>query len=112
MEVIVEACAIEASSVGFNAAEVAEFARATLTAKGRLRCDAAQLHMAAIRRGDEVCGLHFALRGPREVLLTAVWDASTGALWCYDSRGERFLTTQLPTGADSAEKMIDCPHPE
>ncbi len=99
-----EAIAIEASSVNFNAAEVAEFARATLAAKGRLRCDAAQLHMAPIRRGDEICGLHFALRGPREVLLTAVWDASTNTLWCYDSRGERFLTTRPDTGADGVEK--------
>ena len=106
-----EACAIEASSIDFDAAEVAEFARATLSAKGRLRCDAAQLHTVPIRRGDEVCGLYFALRGPREVLLTAVWDASTGALWCYDSRGERFLKTCLPSGADGAGKMIDCPNP-
>jgi hypothetical protein len=104
MEVIVEASAIEASSVSFNATEVAEFARATLAAKGRLRCDAAQLHMAPIRRGDEVCGFHFALRGPREVLLTAVWDASTGILWCYDSRGERFLTTRPAASAEGAGK--------
>lgn len=93
-----EASAIEASSFETNAVLVAEFARATLAAKGRLRCDAAQLQCIPIRRGDEVCGLHFALRGPREVLLTAVWDASTNTLWCYDSRGERFLRTHPTAG--------------
>ncbi|MEO0530446.1 MAG: hypothetical protein AAF266_07675 [Planctomycetota bacterium] len=63
-----------------------------------------------IRRAGELCGLHFALRGPRDVLLTAVWDASTNTLWCYDSRGERFQTTQPVTDATETEKMIDDPN--
>ncbi|TWT99255.1 hypothetical protein Pla108_01900 [Botrimarina colliarenosi] len=93
-----EANATEALSNQFDAQQVADFARQTLAAKGRLYGDAAQLQCVPIRRDGELCGLHFALRGPREVLLTAVWDASTGALWCYDSRGERFLRTQTAIG--------------
>ena len=88
----------------FDAQEIAEFARQTLAAKGRLSGDMAQLQCVPIRRGGEICGLHFALRGPRQVLLTAVWDATTGALWCYDSRGERFLRTVAPVRRDAAEK--------
>ena len=64
--------------------------RQTLAAKGRLCPVTTRLSFLPIRVGTELRGLHFALHGPRQVLLTAVWDASTGALWCYDSRGERF----------------------
>lgn len=76
-----------------QAERIARFAHDTLAQKCRLRGDATRLVCSPIRRGGEVCGLHFALRGPRDVLLTAVWDASTNTLWCYDSRGERFLQT-------------------
>lgn len=82
---------------------VAELARALLAAKGRLRGEDARLVCRPLVRGDAVCGLYFALSGPRRVLLTAVWDASGGVLWCYDSRGERFMQAQAPPqcGAES-----------
>ena len=88
------------------ASSIGEIARATLAAKGRLRPESTRLQCLPIRRGAEVCGLHFALRGPREVLMTAVWDASTGMLWCYDSRGDRFCRQEVSV-PDGAEKMID-----
>lgn len=80
-----------------TAGSVADLVRTKLTERGRLAPDSARLRCTPIQRGGEVCGMHFALRGPRDVLLTAVWDATTQTLWCYDSRGERFL--QVETAA-------------
>lgn len=70
-------------------------AREALLEKCRLRPEAARLQSRPIFRDGTVCGIHFAVRGPRDVLLTAVWDAQSGTLWCYDSRGERFLRTEV-----------------
>lgn len=85
---------------------VSNLARTKLAERGRLAPDSARLRCTPIQRGGQICGMHFALRGPRDVLLTAVWDASTQTLWCYDSRGERFL--RLDTGQEGLpEKMID-----
>jgi len=84
---------------------IAQLALETLARKGRLAPDAARLHAAPLVRGGEACGVHFAVRGPRDVLLTAIWDAATGVLWCYDSRGERFDAVVAPSG----DKMVDRP---
>ncbi len=72
------------------AANLTQAVRQTLAAKCRLRPDAVRMSCQPVLRAGVLCGLHFALRGPREVLLTAVWDAETGVLLCYGSRGERF----------------------
>lgn len=81
-----------------SASSIAELVREKLSEHGRLLPNAARLRGTPIQRGGEICGMHFALQGPRNVLLTAVWDATTGLLWCYDSRGERFLCveTEIP----------------
>lgn len=86
---------------------IGQLVRVALSDKGRLRPDTARMQCLPIRRAGQLCGLHFALRGPRDVLLTAVWDASTNTLWCYDSRGERFLQTQPAEAPAASEKMID-----
>lgn len=73
-------------------------ARDALLDRCRLRPEAVRMQCRPITRGDTVCGFHFAIRGPRDVLLTAVWDANSETLWCYGSRGERFLQVQVPAG--------------
>ncbi len=91
-----EASASSEPVLGSMAERVTEIAREALLERCRLRADAVRMQCRPITRGDTVCGLHFAVRGPRDVLLTAVWDADSGTLWCYDSRGERFLRAELP----------------
>lgn len=81
--------------VGSTTDQITAKAREALLDKCRLRPEAARLQSRPILRDGAVCGIHFAVRGPRDVLLTAVWDAQSGTLLCYDSRGERFLRTEI-----------------
>ena len=83
-----------------EAAHVRTVVLKTLTQRDRLRGDDARMSEQPLLREGRVCGIHFALYGPREVLLTAIWDADASTLWCYDSRGERFQT--LPISAATA----------
>ena len=52
-------------------------------------------------RSGELCGLHFSLRGPRNVRLGAIWAADWNVLYLYDARGARYrklrLTSRLLT---------------
>lgn len=66
-----------------------------LAQRDKLRIEAAQISEMPVKRNGCVCGLYFAMRGPRQVLLTAIWDFDTHTLWCYDSRGNRFHTERL-----------------
>lgn len=84
------------------ATELTQAVRQTLAAKCRLRPEAVRMSCQPVLRAGAVCGLHFALRGPREVLLTAVWDAETGVLLCYGSRGERFSKSVVPGASGAA----------
>lgn len=103
-EVRVQQPVQRAQAIGLRAESIGKQVLAALSNKGRLRPEAARMQCLPIRRAGELCGLHFALRGPRDVLLTAVWDATTNLLWCYDSRGERFLQTQPDDASATAEK--------
>ena len=46
-------------------------------------------------RGGRPCGMVFSILGPREVVLSAIWETDRNTLLFYDSRGERFLKIQL-----------------
>ncbi len=78
-----------------EAAQVRVVVLEMLTQRDRLRGADARMSEQPLLRGGRVCGIHFALYGPREVLLTAIWDADASTLWCYDSRGERFKTLPI-----------------
>lgn len=78
-----------------DAAKVRDIVFATLAERDRLRQDDLSLAERPLLRDGQLCGVHFALRGPREVLLTAIWDAAAGTLWFYDSRGVRFARTAI-----------------
>ena len=47
-----------------------------------------------IQRGQP-CGLAYCLNGPRAVRLTAIWSTEEQMLYCYNSRGKRFLKTPV-----------------
>lgn len=66
-----------------------------LAKRDRLLCDRTHLVEAPVIQDGKLCGIHFTLRGPRNVLLTAIWDARSRTLWCYDSRGKRFANTEI-----------------
>ena len=61
-----------------------------LADQDRLLSDETRLTELPVFRNGQYCGIHYSLRGPRDMLLTAIWDAQTHTLWCYDSRGQRF----------------------
>lgn len=66
-----------------------------LTGRDRIRTDETKLKELPLLREGRLCGLYFALRGPRDMLLTAIWDAQQCVLWCYDSSGRRFASQSL-----------------
>ncbi|WP_197439889.1 hypothetical protein [Calycomorphotria hydatis] len=61
------------------------------------------LAVSELTQGGELCGLQFALHGPRELRLGAIWDANHNVLLCYDARGERFRKEQLAGSIDLSE---------
>lgn len=46
-------------------------------------------------RGDQPCGIHFTLSGPRRVRYTAIWETDGNSILFYGPNGERFHKTQL-----------------
>jgi hypothetical protein len=48
-----------------------------------------------LTRRDELCGLQFCLRGPRNVRLAAIWVADRNVVYLYDARGERYAKLRL-----------------
>lgn len=69
--------------------------RELLASRSRLAPHSVRLACTPLVRDGRACGLHFALAGPRAVLMTAIWDADSGTVWCYDSRGERFHRARI-----------------
>lgn len=63
----------------------------TLAQQDRLLHDDNLLSETPLFQGDALCGVLYSLRGPRNVLLTAIWDVRSHSLWCYDSTGKRFV---------------------
>ena len=78
-----------------SAVRVRELVLETLAERDRLHHDSIRLSEKPLLRSGRVCGVHFALCGPRDTLLTAIWDAETATLWCYDSRGVRFARAEI-----------------
>jgi len=76
--------------------DLTTFVHTTLCEQENLLADQFPLEMAPIVRRDQFCGVEFALFGPRQIRLGAVWTAETNVLFFYNARGERFSTQQLP----------------
>ncbi|MEN0111875.1 MAG: hypothetical protein AAF805_14240 [Planctomycetota bacterium] len=85
----------DASPLSDESRRVRDVVRDLLASRSRLAPHAVRLACTPLLRDGQACGLHFALAGPRAVLMTAIWDADRQTLWCYDSRGERFHRAKL-----------------
>lgn len=76
--------------------ELAAYVHTTLCEQENLLSEQFPLEAAPIHRRDEFCGVEFAVFGPRQIRLGAVWTAETNVVFFYNARGERFQTEQLP----------------
>jgi hypothetical protein len=61
--------------------------RRLLCEKENLLVDQFAMTEFPLIRGGELCGLHFSLRGPRNVRLGAIWAADQNVVYLYDARG-------------------------
>ena len=68
-----------------------------LSKQDRLLIDITKLKESPVFKKGIFCGVHYCLRGPRGMLLTAIWDAQDHTIWCYDSTGRRFAHRGLIT---------------
>lgn len=71
-----------------------------LCARDRLEPAEAPLHAAVLRRAGKLCGMTFAVSGPRLVHVTRVWAAEREVLF-YDSTNVRFAGTRLVPAPDA-----------
>lgn len=75
--------------------ELGVYVHNELCRKENLLAEMFTTRTCVLRRGGEVCGLQFALQGPRCVKLTAVWAADQNVVYFYDTRGQRYLKEKL-----------------
>lgn len=75
--------------------DLRQYVHQTLCQHENLVVDQFVLHEIPLTRNGERCGLHFVLRGPRNVRLGAVWAKAPNQLYFYDARGGRFRKEQL-----------------
>jgi hypothetical protein len=89
-----------------------QFNHKILCEKENLLADQLGMTEFPLIRGGELCGLHFSLRGPRNVRLGAIWAADQNVVYLYDARGSRYgklrLTSRLlkPEEARAAEGAV------
>lgn len=72
------------------------FVQQVICERERLVPGAFRFDEQVLRRHGTPCGLHFTLRGPRSVQLSAIWDAIRHTVLFYDCTGERIQRTDLP----------------
>lgn len=77
----------------------------------RMLCDQNQLEVGAfplteriLMRQSKPCGIYYALHGPRNVKLTAIWETDRNTIIFYTSTGERRQMVQLTHA--SADKTV------
>ena len=84
-------CALKVADL----ADLRTYVRRTLCEINHLAEEAFAVRESRLTRRGEVCGLMFAVRGPRLDIYTAIWEVARNAVFFYDSRGERRQITQL-----------------
>ncbi len=75
--------------------ELRQFIQKALCEKENLLVDQFAMTEFPLIRGGELCGLHFSLRGPRNVRLGAIWVADQNVVYLYDARGARCAELRL-----------------
>ena len=78
--------------------ELRRFIHKTLCEKENLLVDQFTMTEFQLTRGNELCGLQFSLRGPRNVRLGAIWVADRNLVYLYDARGARYAKLLLKNG--------------
>lgn len=71
------------------------FVKQTLCDSNYLQEDQFPMAERILLRGGRPQGVLFWISGPRQVRLTAIWDADRRQVLFYDSAGERYLTVPL-----------------
>ncbi len=71
-------------------ADLKSFVHYKLCEKENLLPEEFTLFETQLKRKGNLCGLRFAIKGPRAVRLGAIWEAERNCLYFYDSRGIRF----------------------
>jgi len=75
--------------------ELRQYIHQTLCQKENLVADQFEINEMQLKRRGRVCGLQFALHGPRMVRLGAIWASDQNIIYFYDASGERFRKVRL-----------------
>lgn len=75
--------------------ELRQYIHHTLCEKENLVEDQFEMNEMELKRRGRVCGLQFALHGPRMVRLGAIWASDQNIIYFYDAAGERFRKVRL-----------------
>jgi len=79
-----------------NVDDLHQFVHEALCEKENLLENQFETHRSMLHKSEKVCGIHFALKGPRNLRLSAVWSADQNTVLFYDAKGERYSKTALP----------------
>lgn len=71
------------------------FVKQTLCDSNYLQEDQFPMTERVLLRGGRLQGVLFWITGPRQVRLSAIWDADRRQVLFYDSAGDRYLTVRL-----------------
>ncbi len=67
------------------------------------------LEVHPVVRGADLCAVEFALFGPRQIRLTAIWTLEANTVLFYDARGIRFHNWRLSRRlSDLPEELYCC----
>jgi hypothetical protein len=75
--------------------ELRELIYQTLCSYDQLEPSVFSMTERILARGNQPCGSHFCLHGPRRVKYTAIWETDGNTILFYGSTGERFHKMQL-----------------
>ncbi len=79
-----------------NVDDLHRYVHMMLCEKENLLDNQFETQRSAVTKAEKVCGFHFALKGPRNLKLSAVWSAEKNLLYFYDAKGERYEKLTLP----------------
>ena len=75
--------------------ELRRYVAETLGRLETLKADQFQLSQYVLYRGGKACGVHFRLKGPRSLTLSAIWETDQNSILFYGSCGRRMQRTKL-----------------
>ncbi|HAA52549.1 MAG TPA: hypothetical protein DCE43_22730 [Planctomycetaceae bacterium] len=85
-----------------------DFIHSTLCNKENLLAEITSMTQRELSRRGRQCGLQFAVQGPRNVRLGAIWESDHNHIYFYDARGTRYLKVQLPHRVETEALVGAC----